>query len=63
MSIHDTGSSKAHVRIRFDLTVFGHDRTLQDARHRNRQLVGRISMKGLWQLGGLHHDLRVEVEK
>jgi len=51
------------MRIGLNLAVFGHDPTLQDAGRRNQQLVCWIAMERLRQLGGLHYDLRVEVQE
>jgi hypothetical protein len=38
-------------------------RTPQGPGRCDQQLVGRIAMERLWQLGGFHDDLRVEVQK
>ena len=51
------------MRIRRNLAVLSHDWTLQDACSCDQQLVGRIAMEGLRQLGGFHHDPRMEVQK
>ena len=51
------------MRIRRDLAVLSQDRTLKDAGRCDRQLVGWIAMERLRQLGGFHHDLRIEVQK
>ena len=51
------------MRIRRNLAVLSHERTLQDACRRDEQLVGRIAMERLRQLGGFHHDPRAEVQK
>ena len=51
------------MRIRRNLAVLSHDRTLQDACRCDQQLVGWIAMEGLRQLGGFHHDPRMEVQK
>ena len=51
------------MRIRRNLAVLSHDRTLKDAGRCDQQLIGRIVMERLRQLGGFHHDLRMEVQK
>jgi hypothetical protein len=51
------------MRIRRNLAVLSHDRTLQDAGRCDQQLVGRIAMERLRQLGGFHDDLWMEVQK
>lgn len=51
------------MRIRRNLAVLCHDRTLKDAGRCNQQLVGWIAMERLRQLGGFHYDPRVEVQK
>ena len=49
--------------IRRNLGVLSHDWALKDAGRCDQQLVGRIAMERLRQLGGFHHDLRMEVQK
>ena len=51
------------MRIRRNLAVLRPDWALKDAGRRDLQLVGRIAMERLRQLGGFHHDLRMEVQK
>jgi hypothetical protein len=51
------------MRVRRNLAVLSQDRTLKDAGRRAQQLVGWIAMEGWRQLGGFHHDSRVEVKK
>ena len=66
------------MRIRLDLAVLGQERTLKDAGRRNQHsravatsnpgplqpaTVGWIAMEWLWQLSGLHDDLRAEVQE
>ena len=51
------------MRIRRNLAVLSHHRTLKDAGCRDQQLVGWIAMERLRQLGGFHHDMRMEVQK
>ncbi len=45
------GSGKADMRIRRNLVVLSHDRTLKDAGRGDQQLVGWIAMERLRQLG------------
>jgi|SRR5271157_404092 len=49
--------------IRRNLGVLSHDWALKNAGRCDQQLVGRIAMERLRQLGGFHHDLRMEVQK
>ena len=51
------------MRIRRNLAVLGHDRTLKDAGRCDQQLVRWIAMERLRQLCGLHHDLWIQVQK
>ncbi len=51
------------MRIRRNLAVLSHDWALKDAGRRDQQLVHRIAMEWLRQLGGFHHDLRMKVQK
>jgi len=51
------------MRIRRNLAVLGHDRTLKDAGRCDKQLGGRIAMERLRQLRGFHDDPRMEVQK
>lgn len=51
------------MRILGDFAVFRHDGTLQDTGRRNQQLVCRIAMEGLRQLGRLHDNLGGEMQK
>jgi hypothetical protein len=51
------------MRIRRNLAVLSHDRALKGAGRCDQQLVGWIAMERLRQLGGFHHDLRMEVQK
>ena len=48
------------MRIGRNLAVLSHDWTLKNAGRCDQQLVGRIAMERLRQLGGFHHDLRME---
>ena len=48
--------------IRRNLTVLSHDKALKDAGRCDQQLVDWITMERLRQLGGFHHDLRMEVQ-
>jgi hypothetical protein len=57
------GSGKPDMRLRRNLAVLSHNRTLKDAGRCDQQLVGWIAMERLRQLGGFHHDLRMEVQK
>ena len=56
-------SGEPDMRIRRNLAVLSHDWALKDAGRCDQQLVGRIAMERLRQLGGFHHDLRMEVKK
>ena len=48
------------MRIGRNLAVLSHDWTLKNAGRCDQQLVGRIAMERLRQLGGFHHDPRME---
>jgi len=56
-------SGEPDMRIRRNPAVLSHDRALKDAGRCDQQLVGRIAMERLRQLGGFHHDPRMEVQK
>jgi hypothetical protein len=49
--------------IHRNLAVLSHDRALKNAGRCDQQLVGWIAMERLRQLGGFHHDSRMEVQK
>src|SRR5258706_7211863 len=51
------------MRIRRNLAVFSHDRTLKNASRCDQQLIGWIAMERLRQLGGFHHDPRIQMQK
>ena len=51
------------MRIRRNLAVLGHDGALKDAGRCDQQLVGWIAVEWLRQLGGFHHDPRIEAQK
>jgi len=51
------------MRIRGNLGVLSHNRALKDASGCHQQLVGWVAMERLRQLGGLHYDSRVQVQK
>ncbi len=51
------------MRIGRDLAVLSHNGTLKDSGRCNQQLVGWIAMERLRQLGGFHHDPRMEGQK
>ena len=55
--------SQPDMRIHRNLAVLSHDRTLKDTGRCDQQLVGWIAMERLRQLGGFHHDSRVQVQK
>ena len=51
------------MRIRSNLAILSQDRTLKDAGRGDQQLAGWIAMERRRQLGGFHHDPRLEVQK
>jgi len=51
------------MRVRRNPAVLSHKGALKDACRCDEQLVGWVPMKRLRQLGGFHHDLRIEVQK
>ena len=51
------------MRIRRNLAVLSHDRTLKDAGRCDKQLIRWIAMERLRQLRGFHHDPRMEMQK
>ena len=51
------------MRIRRNLAVLSHDWALKDAGRCDQQLVGRIAMERLRQLGGFHHDPGIQAQK
>ena len=56
-------SGELNVRICRNLAVLGQNRTLKEAGGCDQQLIGRITMEGLRQLGRFHHDPGVEGQK
>jgi hypothetical protein len=51
------------MRVRGNPAVLRHDRTLKNAGRRDQQLIGWIAAERLRQLGGFHHDPRMEMQK
>jgi hypothetical protein len=56
-------SGDLDMRVRRNLAVLGHERTLKNARRRDEQLIGWIAMERLRQLGRFHYDPRIEVQE